>query len=342
VTGPRILALTNAHGLRLALVSGRIGIPPRSAAPAADASSLSGGLPVVTDGPAPFALPGTEGPVIVLELRPGTVPAPDEPFLVLDRPLALSTARAAIFDSEQGLKEFAAGLELLDVSPRGLRMRSEPTLFGGLWTSDLQIGGDRDLARAWALHIDRQERVSGALLIGDLAARGRPWQARSVAALRAPRRQSARSASHRLRNWARAFSGVDFIEGWSSAGLAEMLGGIDPDLGAFAARYAAASDPLFPADLPEPSTPSESAAAFLLDHQGLTAGEVIGALATTDREGPGLLPPLSAALIGLAIGRSLIAQRYRSAVRDSRLVRAEIDSAAKAIQSHSSLAAEGH
>lgn len=333
MTGPRILALTNAHGLRLALVSGRIGIPPRSAAPAADAASLSGGLPVVTAGPAPFALPGTEGPVILLELRPGTVSAPDAPLMVLDRPLALATARAAIFDGEQGVREFAAGLELLGVSLRGLKMRSDPTLFGGLWTSDLQIAGDRALARAWALHINRQERVSGALLIGDLAASGRPWQAASVTALRTPLRPGARSASHRLRTWARAFSSVDFIEGWSSFGLAETLGQVDPDLGGFAARYAAAADPLFPAELPQPSSPSESAAAFLLDHQGMTAGEVIEALAAMGRDEPDRLAPLCAALIGLGIGRSLIAQRYRSAVRDARLVRAEIETAGKAIAS---------
>ena len=75
-SGRHYFALTNTHGWRLAIQASRVGIPPYSAAPALDASTLVAGFPLIAKGQPPRGVEGADGPVIALELVAARIPRP--------------------------------------------------------------------------------------------------------------------------------------------------------------------------------------------------------------------------------------------------------------------------
>jgi hypothetical protein len=340
------LALTNAHGLRLVIASGRIGFPPTSAAPARDPMSLTDGYPVVAIGRAPVSIQGAEGPLVGLRLSLADVDSssgwavPDRPGVVLaGRPIPLAMASEAVFPEEQFLIEFAAGLRTLDAGAGQIPFIADRAAFESAAAS---VGGLRpptETGRAWSEQLDRQERVSAGLILGELVARGARWQRAEFAGLRSPGTRSEHTPLGRVRRCASALGRIDFVIGWSADELVSHLRArADNRMVEFALAHQAANDPFEDRPLVPPADSTEIAIAFLIDHQGSGVSELVDAFdglrAYVDRPG-GLKPAdvsMAAALVGIAIGRSLLPQAIRPSSMDRPLVIDEIKAATEAIQ----------
>lgn len=344
-TTSRAYALTNIHGLRLMIVSGRVGAPPHAASAPNDATDVAGGLPLVTRSPLPSTVPGCEGAVIGLEFDLGSrtgvtteeIAASPDGAIIAREPFSLSKVRRAVFADDQQRIEFSAGLATLGISDPRLKLASEPSLYDGLWGMPaVPSESSHGRGSQWVKQLDRQERVSAAQILGGAVARGRRWSQVVIRSMRHRPRDEKRISPARLRvrRCASAIATLDFVKGWTADDLVDALGveGGDAKLADFASAYRSSLDPFAETAAVEPFDAPTEAIAFLIDHQGLTASEVVEALTQrADAENDETVPPLAAALVGIAIGRSQLPLALRPPRSDVQYVGAEIRAARDAI-----------
>lgn len=329
-------ALTNQHGLRLAITAGRIGFAPAAASSPRDAIELALGFPVLHGAPLPSEVIGAIGPVIGLEVA-GLDIELQEPR-IWSTPLAIGGVARAVFRVDAEANEWQAGLIPLGMRKPAFPIEVDASLFADSAIEAPELGPDDvTLARRWRLGLDRQERVSAGLLLGDRLAGGRYWERGLIEGLRtagSPDDPAAPTAALRVRRCANAFAKLDAVVGWSNDDVVAALDAISlPELGLFARAHIAASDPFEDAPGTLPVDAVDGAIAFLLDHQGIS-GPDLAEVAVRETSGDGV--PLTAALVGLAIGRSLIPIRLRDVEEDQSLAAHELDAVDVQVRTRSS------
>ena len=134
---------------------------------------------------------------------------------------------------------------------------------------------------------------------------------------------------------------IEPLRGWTSEDLLQRLEGDrgDPEMLAFVRAYVASADPFSGVEGPVVGDAVDEALAFLVDHQGLTAAEILDVVlehsnGRPDEATAATVAPLAAALVGLSIGRSQLPQRYRPRKRDSRYISVELFAARALIAAH--------
>ena len=345
---PGYFALTNAHGLRLAIQATRVGLPPRAAAPADDVQALAGGLPVVVHGSPPSTVTGTRGPVVALQLDSAKLPKatigglPPGDFRVLHCPLPLSAVRSVHFQSAAECEEFAAGLAVLEegFTPL-LPLKFSPQLFGPAWDDpQVSVGCAVEDPGRLGMSLERQGRVSAAMLLGAAVAGDEAWEDPGIAQLRRNEERSrkvrAQSADERV--LARGLAQVDPVSGWGLAelesafanGVAEMA-----PIAGYIRTWTEAQDPFADVVARTPGTDAEKALDLLLGCAGLAPREFADQVVAAARDFGG---PRVAALAGLVLGRHLLSRALRPPSRDASLAREEIDASIGKRQSPSSKA----
>lgn len=317
-------ALTNQHGLRLAITAGRIGFAPAAASPPRDAIELALGFPLLVSAPLPSDVSGALGPVIGLEVA-GIETDVDGPTLGTT-PVAIRAVVRAVFQEETQITEWRAGLAPLGIAEPAFPLVADAGLFDRREVVVPALSPEvSKLAERWLLGLDRQERVSAGLLLGDGLAANGTWERSLIERLRTPSRldvDGAHDLAARVRRCASAFARLDAVAGWSKDDIVTALEAVSPmDLGRYGAAYVASSDPFGDAPASESSDAVDEAIAFLLDHQGVS-GPGLAEAAMMEARSPNA--PLVGALVGLTLGRSLLPSRLREGSIDSLLVAEEL------------------
>ena len=333
---PGYFALTNAHGLRLAIQATRVGLPPRAAAPAEDVQALAGGLPVVVHGSPPSAVAGTRGPVVALQVDGRRVRSlalagtSREDAWILPRPLSFDAVLSAHFQSTAECEEFAAGLAVLEEgSPPQLQLKVSPSLFGASWDG-IQPSSDGVVADAGRLRLalERQGRVSAAMLLGAAVAGDEGWEDPGIMDLRqkvSPSRKGQVSGAPE-RALARGLAQVDPLSGWGLAELESAFSNGGADLADYIRTWTEAQDPFADVMAPTPGTDAEKALDLVLGCAGLAPREFADQVVASARDFGG---PRVAALAGLLLGRHLLPRALRPASRDDSLAREELVAATR-------------
>ena len=332
-------ALTNAHGLRLAIQATRVGLPPRAAAPAEDVQELAGGLPVVVHGSPPSAVVGTRGPVVALQIDGRRVRSlafagtSQEDAWILPRPLPFDAVMSAHFQSPAECEEFAAGLAVLEEgSPPQLQLKVSPRLFGASWDG-LQPSSDGVVADAGrlGLSLERQGRVSAAMLLGAAVAGDEGWEDPGIMDLRqkvGPSKKGHVSGAPE-RALARGLAQVDPLSGWGLAELEAAFSnggaGLAP-IADYIRTWTEAQDPFADVMAPTPGTDAEKALDLVLGCAGLAPREYADQVVASARDFGG---PRVAALAGLLLERHLLPRALRPASRDDSLAREELVAATR-------------
>jgi hypothetical protein len=334
----RRYTLTNVHGLRLAILAGRVGVLPRSATPAADASMHAGGLPVVTRAPLPQSIAGSVGPTIALELVASRLPPilPLEHVVgvtasLLSAPIPWAAVRRVHFQQGIEREEFLAGLAVIDAgSPTEVPFVVSRRLFSGDWPS-LPAGRDDqvELGRRWGAHLDRQGRVSAALLVGAAISGVSGWSDGCLAELRLARGSG---GCAEVRALARGLAGIEATRGWAGRDLADAFADpadeYDQRLRDYVLTWFAGQDPFADAPKVAPSDEPEMALDLLMAAQGLPPRECATAIVRAARLADS---PRAGALAGLSLGRHLLPREMRPGEVDKRLCEDEIAAAAAAL-----------
>jgi hypothetical protein len=332
-------AITNAHGWRLAIQASRVGVPPFSAAPPTDASSLVGGFPLIARGQAPRGVAGAEGPALALELVAARIPrgalrpapgAPGASLLLL--PLPLGAVRRVHFQTAIERAEFLAGLAVLEEElPKVPGSVVSPSLFSDPWPAMESPAGDvLELGRKWQRNLDRQARVSAAILVGTKAADVDDWDDPCIEALRSY--ASDMDCGHE-RVLAKALARIDAIRGWAAddllASLASLRDGAGHALADFAQAWVASQDPFGDGAPVEPSSDSHVALELLLGAQGLSPRQLSDELV---KQAKLRGAPRAGALAALILGRHLLPRDLRPHVRDLTLADEEIAATARVLR----------
>lgn len=317
-------ALTNQHGLRLAITAGRIGFAPAAASPPRDAIELALGFPLWVSAPMPSEVSGAVGPVIGLEVA--GIETDDDGPTVGTTPVAIGAVVRAVFQKETHVTEWRAGLAPLGIAEPAFPLVADAGLFDAREVVVPAPGPEvSKLAERWRFGLDRQERVSAGLLLGDRLAANGTWERSLIERLRTPSRlheDGDQDLAARVRRCASAFARLDAVAGWSKNDIVTALEAVSPmDLGGYATAYVASSDPFDDAPAIEASDAVDEAIAFLLDHQGASGPELAEAAM---KEARSANPPLVGALVGLTLGRSLLPGRLREGSVDSLLVADEL------------------
>jgi hypothetical protein len=317
---------TNEHGLRLALTFGRVGFLFRATSPANDASDRTGGYPVVTAGLIPTEILGTNGPSVGLQL---SIRLDAGDVRVLDEPVPLRAVQRAVFEDTSRLEEFVAGLAVVAIPNPRIAMEADSKAFrhGGLEIPDSSKRADPN---EWKSRLDEQERVSAALMLGDIIADGRPWARGLVAAYREqwPVDATKGDLAKRLGGIAIALAKLDPLIGWSAEGLVDALR--KTDSARFAEGQLASLDPFEDVRPPRVADEIDEAVRFLLERQGTVPSDLVAELVDSRA-----LSPLASAVIGLAISRGMIPLSRRDFDADQDAAEAEISAASNAIRKRS-------
>ena len=289
------------------------------------------GFPVLVRGHVPASIKGTRGSVVAVELvaaklpRKLEQPVSDDPALaVLKSALPLDAVRRVHFRSSEERDEFVAGLRILEEGlPATPPLLATPELFVGEW--DVPSAGNPELqllAGRWARNLERQARVSAALMVGSAVSGIDGWGDPCVEQLRSKDRAEACEA---VRALAVALARINPVAGWGADELGRSLREV-PDhagdgLAAFARAWAASQDP-FSDEVARPaSSDAEVALDLVLGLVGLAPREYSERLVANARE---LGAPRAAALAGLLLGRHLLPRSLRPMLADTVFARQEI------------------
>lgn len=282
---------------------------------------------------------GAEGSVIALELvaariRRGALRAlqgaPGASVLLL--PLPLSAVRRVHFQTASEQNEFLAGLAVLEESlPEIPGSVASPSLFTDPWPAIDALASDlRELGRKWQRNLDRQARVSAAILVGASVADVDDWIDPCIAALRYQKSEIKCGDERAL---ATALARIDPIEGWAVddllAAFAHLPDAAGRALAAFAQTWIDSQDPFTGGASVEASSDSQHAMELLLSAQGLSPRQFSDQVVRQAKE---LGAVRAGALAALILGRHLLPRSLRPPARDLSLADEEIAAAAQMLR----------